>query len=79
MMLATLRRVFVHLWNFGGCEMWNDPIVDELHAIRQQLAAECNNDLEAIVRRAMQRQQQHVRQLITQPPKSANDSTLSKL
>jgi hypothetical protein len=28
--------------------MWNDPIVDELHQIREARAAHCNNDLRAM-------------------------------
>lgn len=46
--------------------MWKDPIIEELHAVRQQLAAECNNDLKAIVLRAMNKQQEHARCLVTQ-------------
>lgn len=29
--------------------MWNDPIVDELHRVREAHAARFNNDLRAIV------------------------------
>jgi hypothetical protein len=38
--------------------MWQDPIVEEIHQIRQQLAAQCGNDLSKIVERAMQHQQE---------------------
>ena len=31
--------------------MWKDPIVEEIHAIRTQIAIECNNDLGQIVER----------------------------
>lgn len=54
------RHESVHLWNYGECDMRNklptDPIIAELHAIRQDLAAECNNDLRTIVQRAIKRQ-----------------------
>ena len=39
--------------------MWNDPIIEEIHAVRRELAAECNNDLKIIVQRSMQRQERH--------------------
>jgi hypothetical protein len=59
-MPALKRQEFVHLLNSGECDMRNklptDPIIDELHTIRRTLAAECNNDLQTIVQRAIKRQ-----------------------
>ena len=59
-MLASKRQESAHQLNYGECDMRtklpSDPIINELHAIRQTLAAECNNDLLAIVKRAMKRQ-----------------------
>jgi hypothetical protein len=47
-----------------------DPIIEELHAIRRKLAAECGNDLHKIVLRAAQRQKQakHLQAVQPQPP-----------
>ena len=44
--------------------MWNDPIIEEIHAVRRELAAECNNDLKLIVHRSMQRQERHAQMLM---------------
>ena len=44
--------------------MWNDPIIEEIHAVRRELAAECNNDLKIIVQRSMQRQERHAQLLV---------------
>ena len=50
----------------GDVAMWNDPIIDEIHAVRRELAAQCNDDLKAIVQRAMQKQQRHAALLLKQ-------------
>lgn len=59
-MQASKRQESAHQLNYGECDMRNklpsDPIIDELHAIRRTLAAECDNDLLTIVKRAMKRQ-----------------------
>lgn len=49
--------------------MLEDPIIEELHRVREEIAAEFNYDLDAIV--AYLRQQQHAenRQVISLPPK----------
>ena len=76
-MRATWHRAFVRLLSCGGCEMWKDPIIEELHAVRKQLAAECNNDLKAIVLRAMKKQQEHANRLVT-PHKASTPLPYSK-
>ncbi len=51
--------------------MWNDPIVDEIHAIRQQLLHEAGGDIHELIRRAIE---QHDPKRITiqgQPRKPA--------
>ena len=50
----------------GDVAMWNDPIIEEIHAVRRELAAQCNDDLKAIVQRAMQKQQRHAALLLKQ-------------
>jgi hypothetical protein len=55
--------------------MWQDPIVEEVHQIRHQLAAQCNNDLSLLVERAMQRQEDRAVQVANL---RAADTTPSK-
>jgi hypothetical protein len=35
-------------------EMWKDPIVEEIHAIREQIARECDYDMRKIMERLRQ-------------------------
>jgi hypothetical protein len=47
--------------------MWDDPIVEEVHQIRCQIAAECQYDMNALYAAALQIQQNYASQrLITQ-------------
>jgi hypothetical protein len=36
--------------------MWKDPIVEEIHLIREKIAKECNYDLKQIIRRLKKRE-----------------------
>jgi hypothetical protein len=38
-------------------DMWKDPIVEEIHAVREQIARECNYDLGEIMARLRNRQE----------------------
>ena len=38
------------------CERWRDPIVDEVRAVRDKLAAECDYDIDKIFERSRQNQ-----------------------
>ena len=49
--------------------MWKDPIVEEVHAIREQLAAEHGNDLHKIVEHVKNVQQGHSDKLVSRPPR----------
>jgi len=49
--------------------MWADPIVEEIHKIRQEMAAEHGNDLQALGRYFMERQQAHADRLVSFPPR----------
>lgn len=49
--------------------MWKDPIVEEIHAIREQLAAEHGNDLHKIVAHVKEVQQGHGDKLVSRPPR----------
>ncbi len=56
--------------------MWADPIVEEIHGIRRQLANECQDDLKKIVQRAVQRQTLrlvHQQDSLGKPPSSPKD------
>ena len=44
--------------------MWKDPIVEEIHSIRKQIAEECNYDLEQIVARLREKEAKHKEKLI---------------
>jgi len=46
--------------------MWDAPIVEEIHQIRCQIAAECQHDINAIYAAALHIQQSCAQQLITQ-------------
>jgi len=48
--------------------MWKDPIVEEIHAIRRQIAKECNYDLKQIVDRLREKEKKHKERLIFSKP-----------
>jgi hypothetical protein len=49
--------------------MWKDPIVEEIHQIREKISNEHGNDLHAIVTYFRSREQQTQRQVLSFPPK----------
>lgn len=51
--------------------MWQDPLVEELHRVREQLAAEHDHDLQKIVAHLMERQTQ----ALVNPPLPAKTAT----
>lgn len=44
--------------------MWQDPIVEEIHAVRAQIAQECGFDLQRIVARLQEKQLAHGDRLV---------------
>ena len=48
--------------------MWKDPIVEEIHAIRRQIAKECNHDIEQIVERLRKKEKKHKEKLMFSKP-----------
>jgi hypothetical protein len=44
--------------------MWEDPVIAEIRQIRRELEAECNNNIEQIYRRAVERQKRYVGRLV---------------
>ena len=49
--------------------MINDPIVEEIHAIRQQISRECNHDIKEIVKRLRKLEEKHKDRLVSVPPR----------
>lgn len=47
--------------------IWTDPIVDEIHRIRQEIAREAGNDLHTLVLRLQESQKRHGDRLVTKP------------
>ncbi len=55
--------------------MFNDPIIEELHKIREQIAAESNYDLHEIVESLRRSQRETGREVVTLPPKLVTAAT----
>ncbi len=65
------RHGFVPRLNYGVYEMIADPIVDEVHEIRKQMAAEHGNDLRQLGAYFMERQKLRSEKLVSFPVKKA--------
>ena len=50
--------------------MIKDPIVEEVHQARRQIMAECDNDLQKLVKRLRRRQQASGRRIVQSPKRS---------
>ena len=50
-------------------KMWTDPIVDEVHRIREEIAREAGYDLRKLVARLQKSQKQHGNRLVTRTPR----------
>lgn len=44
--------------------MWKDPIVEEIHAAREEIAHACNYDLQKILARLRQQEAEHPERLV---------------
>jgi hypothetical protein len=49
--------------------MWRDPIVEEIHRLRDERAKKFNDDLHAICEDIRQKQTSSGRTMITRPPR----------
>ena len=56
--------------------MWKDPIVEEIHEIRKQIAAEHGNNIQEIGKYFMERQKAHAHRLVPFPPRLATGGHL---
>ena len=54
--------------------MWKDPIVEEIYAIRRQIAKECNYDLKQIVDRLRKKEKKHKERLMFSKPRERTES-----
>jgi hypothetical protein len=59
--------------------MQSDPIVDEIHRVREQIAARFGYDIQAIGRDAHQRDKAADREVTRRPPRRPVASTSAKL
>ena len=48
---------------------WEDPIVAETRALRQQLMDEVGNDLDALIKYLKEREREHPERLVSLPPR----------
>ena len=58
-------------------DKWTDPIVEEVHQIRREIAAEFGNDLDACFRHIRERQEEarkSGRAIISPPPRAKKAS-----
>ena len=39
--------------------MWKDPIVEEIHTVREQIARECDYDLKKIIKRLRKKEEEY--------------------
>ncbi|MGD0652794.1 MAG: hypothetical protein ABSA16_00485 [Thermoguttaceae bacterium] len=50
--------------------MTDDPIIEEIHAIRKKICEECDYDFNRLTERYIKLQQQHSELLVRQVPKA---------
>ena len=55
--------------------VWEDPIVAETRALRQQLMDEVGNDLDALVKYLRERELEHPERLVSLPPRRPEPAT----
>lgn len=58
--------------------MWEDPIVKETRAAREELSSRFNHDLAALCRYLREKEREHADRVVTLPPRRPEESTLSK-
>ena len=72
------RKTGSFIDNAGNvCERWRDPIVDEVRAVRDCLAAECDYDIDKIFERSRQNQARS-NATIVNFSKNASESTAAQ-
>ncbi len=56
--------------------MWKDPIVEEIHLVREKIAKECNYDLKQIVNRMRKREKAHRERVVSKKLRAKQKKTL---
>lgn len=49
--------------------VWNDPIVEEIHRIREEIMQEHDNDLHKLFKHLRERQRESGRKVVTRSPR----------
>ena len=62
-------RLYVPLLNLWSRDMWQDPIVAETRALREEYAASLNHDLHAIFNDLVSKQAEHSDRLVSFAPR----------
>ena len=57
--------------------MWKDPIVEEIHATRRRISAECNGDMNQIIARLRKHEKAH-RERIVLPARAKAESQVEE-
>ena len=55
-------------------DLWTDPIVEEIHRIREEMVAEAGGDLASLGAWLMKRQDRHAEGIVQSPPPRPVDS-----
>lgn len=58
--------------------MWQDPIVEEIHHIREVIAKECNYDLRKIFERLKKNENKHIDRLFSKDDKKNKEKVVEK-
>jgi hypothetical protein len=58
--------------------MFNDPLVEEIHAIRKKIWEECGCDFHKLAEYYMKLQEQHPERLVREVPKTEERSAVAK-
>ena len=51
--------------------MWKDPIVEEIHKVRAQIAKECNYDIKQIIAHLKRKEKEHQERVVEKKPARA--------
>ena len=70
-MLITvyIRRYFARRKNYWSKIMWKDPIVEEIHKIREKLAKEANYDVHQLIKNMRKREKESKAKVVSRTGK----------
>ena len=58
--------------------MWEDPIVKETRAAREELSARFNHDLAALCRYLREKEREHPERVVTLEPRRPEETSVAK-